>query len=134
MTRANSIGGVFFKVEDPEKTRAWYQEHLGLNTDQYGTNFEWRKVDKDEPGFTLWSPFSSTSDYFDGQYMLNFRVENIEALVEELKAAGVEIANEVSTEDYGKFVHIIDGDGQRVELWEPIDKAYDEMIGDARTR
>ncbi len=133
MGRANSIGGVFFKVKDPAATRAWYQENLGLNTDEYGTNFEWRKAESEEKGFTLWAPFNSTSDYFDGPFMINLRVSDMNGLLKELEAKGVEIVGEIANENYGRFVHIIDNDGNKVELWEPNDKAYDEMIGDART-
>jgi catechol 2,3-dioxygenase-like lactoylglutathione lyase family enzyme len=133
--RATGVGGIFFKVKDPEKTRDWYKEHLGFNTDQYGTNFEWREADEGtEKGFTQWSPFKSDSDYFAGDFMINYRVENIDELLEELKAKGVEIVSDVTSEDYGKFVHIIDGDGQRVELWEPNNRYYDEMVGEGRTK
>ncbi|NRA49179.1 MAG: VOC family protein [Phaeodactylibacter sp.] len=137
MKKATSIGGIFFRSKDPEKTKSWYQKHLGLNTGEYGTNFEWRQADKPgKKGFTLWSPFSEGTDYFgtSGQdFMINFRVENIEALVEQLKADGVTIVNEIATYEYGKFVHIVDADGRRVELWEADDEYYDKMIK-ARTK
>ncbi len=132
--RATGIGGVFFKVKDPEATRAWYSKHLGLNTDQYGTNFEWRHADTPtKKGFSLWSPFKNTTDYFDEPYMINFRVENLEELVEQLKREGVTVVDDIDVQDYGKFVHILDDNGIKVELWEAVDDNYDAMIGDART-
>ena len=135
MERVTGIGGVFFKVEDPEKTREWYKEHLGLNTDEYGSNFEWRQADEGElKGFTQWSPFKETSDYFDEQFMINYRVTDLEALVAELEAKGVTVVDEIETQGYGKFVHIIDNDGTRVELWEPNDIEYDKMVGEGRTK
>lgn len=134
MPRVTGIGGCFFRVADPEKTRDWYQQHLGFNTDEFGTNFEWRQSSEPEKkGFSQWSPFKAATDYFDGSFMMNYRVDDLEALVTELKEKGVEIIDEIQSEDYGKFVHIRDGDGQMVELWEPVDDVYDEMVGDGRT-
>ena len=135
MERATGIGGVFFKVKNPEETRAWYKEHLGLNTDEYGSNFEWRQADDgSKKGFTQWSPFKNTSDYFDSNFMINYRVTNLEAFVAELKEKGVTIIDEITSHDYGKFVHIKDGDGASVELWEPNDEEYDKIVGDGRTK
>lgn len=132
--RATSLGGVFFKVKDPAATRDWYKQHLGLNTDDYGTNFEWRQATGDAKGFTQWSPFKSDSGYFAEPFMINYRVNDLPGLLKDLKASGVEIVDDVMEEDYGKFVHIIDGDGHKVELWEPNDKAYEEILGDGRTK
>jgi catechol 2,3-dioxygenase-like lactoylglutathione lyase family enzyme len=135
MERATGIGGIFFKVENPEKTRNWYKENLGLNTDEFGSNFEWRQADEGtEKAFTQWSPFKKSSDYFEQDFMINYRVTNLETLVEELKLKGVKFVDEITSHDYGKFVHILDGDGSRVELWEPFDEEYDKMVGDGRTK
>lgn len=137
MKKATSIGGIFFRSRGPEKTKVWYQKHLGLNIGEYGTNFEWRHAEQpDQKGFTLWSPFARDTDYFgasDQDFMLNFRVDDLEALVEELRAEGVKITDDIATYDYGKFVHIIDADGRQIELWEPNDDYYDKMI-EARTK
>jgi catechol 2,3-dioxygenase-like lactoylglutathione lyase family enzyme len=126
--RVRGIGGIFFKVGDPAATRAWYRAHLGFNTDEYGTNFEWRLADDpNRKGYSQWSPFESATAYFGetGQsFMINYRVDDIESLVASLRGAGVTIVEEIAAYDYGKFVHIIDLDGQRVELWEPSD-GYD---------
>jgi predicted enzyme related to lactoylglutathione lyase len=133
MKRVTGIGGIFFKCKDPNKVKDWYKKHLGLDTDQYGTNFEWREgADATKKGFTQWSPFSETTTYFgpsDQEYMINYRVENLEQLVEQLKAEGVTIADEIETFEYGKFVHIIDLEGNKIELWEPNDEEYDKIVG-----
>ena len=131
----NGIGGIFFKVKDPAKTRDWYREHLGLNTDEYGSNFEWRQADEGvKKGFTQWSPFKDSSRYFDQEFMVNYRVTDLDGLLADLRARGVTIVDEVVTEDYGKFVHITDGDGNKVELWEPFDEVYDGILSDGRTK
>jgi predicted enzyme related to lactoylglutathione lyase len=133
MKRVTGIGGIFFKCKDPNKVKDWYKKHLGLDTDQYGTSFEWREgADATKKGFTQWSPFSETTTYFgpsDQEYMINYRVENLEQLVEQLKAEGVTMADEIETFEYGKFVHIIDLEGNKIELWEPNDIEYDKIVG-----
>jgi predicted enzyme related to lactoylglutathione lyase len=135
MAKVTGIGGVFFKVKDPSATRDWYARHLGLNSDEYGTSFEWRQTGREgAKGFTLWSPFSKESDYFEDQMMINFRVDDLDGLLADLKSSGIEVASEVQSFEYGRFVHIRDNNGTKIELWEPIDSAYDEMIGDARTK
>lgn len=131
MKRATSIGGVFFRCKDPEAQKQWYTRHLGLVMDKYGTSFEWRHADdKEQKGYTAWSPFSGDTDYFGEptqQYMINYRVENLQTLVEQLKAEGVTIVDSIEIFEYGKFVHILDGEGNRVELWEPNDNVYEKM-------
>ena len=139
--RVRAIGGIFFKCKDPRKLKEWYKLHLGLNTDRYGTVFEWRQAtDSSKKGFTQWSPFSDKTTYFGPStqdFMINYRVDDLDALVTALRQEGVSIADTVSAYDYGKFVHIIDGEGNKVELWEPNDIAY-EKLGDkmngARTK
>ncbi len=132
MKRVTSIGGVFFKTPDPEKTKAWYQKHLGLNTDAYGTNFEWRHTDNSEQkGFTQWSPFKADTEYFgsaEQSYMVNYRVEDLKALVVQLKAEGVTVLDEIEETEYGHFVHILDADGTKLQLWQPIDDVYETMV------
>lgn len=135
--RVTGIGGIFFKVEDPTKTKKWYQEHLGLNTDQYGATFEWKSAtNPEEKGFTQWSPMDSKTEYFkpsEKDFMINYRVENLVELVEILKSKGVQILDEIVSYSYWKFVHILDPDGHSIELWEPIDSEYDELV-DGRTK
>ncbi|HEX3599818.1 MAG TPA: VOC family protein [Lacipirellulaceae bacterium] len=133
MKKVTGIGGVFFKCKDPASIRAWYKTHLGLDIDQYGTTFEWRQ--SDEParkGFTQWSPFNEDTDYFQPskrEFMINYRVENLEALGAELKASGVTIVDAIEVFEYGKFVHILDEEGNKLELWEPNDLEYDKIVG-----
>jgi predicted enzyme related to lactoylglutathione lyase len=126
--RVTSIGGVFFKCKDPKKLKEWYKTHLGLNTDQYGTSFEWRRSeDSTKYGYTQWSPFKETTTYFgssDKQWMINYRVANLEWLIKELKKEGINPVDTMETYDYGKFIHIMDPEGNKIELWEPDDKGY----------
>jgi predicted enzyme related to lactoylglutathione lyase len=125
MKKVTGIGGIFFKCKDPKKVTEWYHKHLGLNTNPYGATFEWyESADSTTKASTQWSPFSETTKYFEPStkdFMINYRVENLEALVEELKKEGVTIVDKIETYDYGKFVHIIDIEGNKVQLWEPID-------------
>jgi predicted enzyme related to lactoylglutathione lyase len=129
--RVTGIGGIFFKCKDPKKVREWYQLHLGLNTNQYGAVFEWYQgADSAKKGFSQWSPFKETTKYFEPstkEFMINYRVQNLEALVEELKKEGVTVTDTLQTVDYGKFVHIMDIEGNKIELWEPNDIEYEKL-------
>lgn len=137
MKKVTGIGGIFFKCKDPEKIKEWYKTNLGFETDQWGTNFEWRQTDNPaEKGFTQWSPFPETTNYIKPStkdFMINYRVENMENLVEELKKNGVIILDEIEIFEYGKFVHILDIEGNKIELWEPNDIEYDKIV-DGRTK
>jgi predicted enzyme related to lactoylglutathione lyase len=132
MNRVNAIGGIFFKCKNPDSQKEWYKKHLGLVTDSYGTNFEWRHADdSNKKGFTVWSPFAENTTYFgeaSQQYMINYRVENLELLVAELRKEGVTVIDQIEDFEYGKFVHILDGEGNRVELWEPDDGEYEKIL------
>ena len=122
MKKVTGIGGVFFKCKDPKKMTEWYQKHLGLETNPYGATFEWyESPDSTTKAQTQWTPFAQDSKYFDNGFMICYRVENLETLVEELKKEGVTIVDKIETYDYGKFIHILDGEGNKVQLWEPID-------------
>ncbi|HEX6170846.1 MAG TPA: VOC family protein, partial [Chitinophagaceae bacterium] len=129
--RVTGIGGIFFKCKDPKKLREWYQSHLGLNTNQYGTVFEWYQgADSSKKGFSQWSPFSETTKYFEPstkEFMINYRVENLATLIEELKKQGVTVTDTLQTVEYGKFVHIMDIEGNKIELWEPNDIEYEKL-------
>jgi predicted enzyme related to lactoylglutathione lyase len=129
--RVTGIGGIFFKCKDPGKMREWYKTHLGLNTNQYGSVFEWRQAsDSTKKGFSQWSPFKETTKYFEPstkEFMINYRVADLEALVEELRKEGVTILDKIDSYDYGKFVHILDIEGNKIELWEPNDVVYEKM-------
>ena len=123
MEKVTGIGGIFFKCKDPKKIKEWYKTHLGLNTNEYGATFEWREEsDSTKKGSTQWSPFAETTKYFEPStkdFMINYRVADLEVLVEELKKEGVTIVDKIETYDYGKFVHIIDMEGNKIQLWEP---------------
>lgn len=125
MKKVTGIGGIFFKCKDPGKMRDWYKTHLGLNTNEYGATFEWRENgDSTKTGQTQWTPFAETTKYFEPSakdFMINYRVENLTALVDELKKEGVTIVDNIESYDYGKFVHILDIEGNKIELWEPND-------------
>lgn len=123
MKKVTGIGGIFFKCKDPNKMNEWYKKHLGFDTNQYGSNFEWRQAtDPTKKGSTQWSTFPETTKYFEPstkEFMINYRVENLDTLVEQLKNEGVTIVDKIEASEYGKFVHIMDVEGNKIELWEP---------------
>lgn len=125
MKRVTGLGGVFFKSKNPKDLTTWYDEHLGLD---FGKNtwstFEWREKDKpDQLGRTEFSVFPDTTKYTEpskSTFMINFRVENLEKLIEVLRGEGVTIVGDIEVYDYGKFGWILDPDGNKIELWEPL--------------
>ena len=131
MKKVTGVGGIFFKCKDPKKMREWYATHLGINTNEYGAVFEWRQgADSTKKGFTTWSPFAETTKYFlpsTRDFMINYRVDNLEELVEQLKKEGVTITDKIEIVEYGKFIHIIDMEGNKIELWEPNDVEYEKL-------
>lgn len=131
LKRVTSIGGIFFKCKEPKKMREWYKTHLGLNINQYGAVFEWfQGSDSTKKGFTQWSPFSEKTKYFEPstkEFMINYRVDNLEALVGELKKEGVTVTDTIEAASYGKFVHIMDIEGNKIELWEPNDIEFEKL-------
>lgn len=128
LKRVTGIGGMFFKSKDPDAQKNWYKKHLGIPTDNYGWTFWWR----DEEGnkcSTQWSPMDAKTDYFEPsqkQFMFNFRVANLEALLKVLEEEGVTIVGEIQRFSYGKFGWILDPEGNKIELWEPVDSAFDQ--------
>jgi predicted enzyme related to lactoylglutathione lyase len=125
MKKVTGIGGVFFKSKDPKKMKEWYKTHLGLDAGDYGATFEWSEAeDPTKKGSTSWNLFSETSKFFDPSakdFMVNYRVADLETLVEELKKEGVTVLDNIESYDYGKFVHILDAEGNKIQLWEPKD-------------
>jgi len=138
MKKVTGIGGIFFKTKDPEKMKDWYSKNLGLVTNEYGSVFEFRPADAPEKkAYSVWSPFSDDTEYFqpsEKEFMINYRVENIEKLVEELKNAGVTVCDEIETYEYGKFVHILDPENNKIELWEPVDQVFEGMYEGKTTK
>ncbi|WP_046744006.1 VOC family protein [Kordia zhangzhouensis] len=124
--RVTGLGGFFFKTEDPKALKNWYGTHLGLPVDDYGCTFWWKDKDGKDCS-TQWSPFSKETTYFkpsEKQFMMNFRVENLVELLETLRQEGVTIVGEIEEYEYGKFGWILDLEGNKIELWEPIDAAF----------
>jgi D-3-phosphoglycerate dehydrogenase / 2-oxoglutarate reductase len=124
--RVTGIGGIFFKSQNPKELVTWYGKHLGLKTDQYGSTFRW-KDNKGNDCSTQWSPFTDDTDYFEPSqkaFMQNFRVHDLENLLQKLSQEGVTIVGEMQTYDYGKFGWILDPEENKIELWEPIDSVF----------
>jgi predicted enzyme related to lactoylglutathione lyase len=131
MERVTGIGGVFFKSPDPERLFAWYEKHLGLKREESGGTsvaFRWRD-DQDGDGMTVWSIFPEDTTYFqpsEAGFMFNYRVADLDALLEVLQEEGVEIDPKRENAPYGRFAWLVDPDGNRVELWEPPKKQVEE--------
>jgi predicted enzyme related to lactoylglutathione lyase len=123
MRRVTGIGGIFFKADDPEKMYQWYEKHLGIQRQAEGVVFPWRDAENpDQQGLTTWAIFKRESPYFGpsrAQAMVNYRVENLDALLEALQAEGVEIDPKREDYDFGRFAWIFDPEGNKIELWEP---------------
>ena len=124
MKRVTGIGGVFFKSKDPKALGEWYRTHLGLNVEQWGgVAFQW--VTPDNPagaGTTIWNPFKEDTTYFapsTASFMINFRVDDLHALLGALRAEGCDVDAKVDESEYGKFGWVQDPEGNRVELWQP---------------
>ena len=126
MQKVTGIGGVFIKARDPKAMAAWYEKHLGIVFgDQVYMSFKWiNENDPTEPGETVLSFFGEKNDYFDpstSPFMINFRVKDLAALVDQLRSDGVEIIGDVGIYDYGKFGWCMDPEGNKIELWEPVE-------------
>lgn len=124
MRRVTGIGGVFFKAKDPQALAAWYQRHLGLAVEPWGgVAFRWAgEHNPGGVGTTIWSPFKDDSDYFapsTAPFMLNFRVDDLHALLAALRAEGCEVLDKVDESEYGKFGWVMDPEGRKIELWQP---------------
>ena len=132
MKKATGIGGIFFKSNDPYSIKKWYHQNLGLTIDAYGSSFEFRNANNpDEVNYLQWSPFEKDTKYFDPskkEFMINYRVDNLELLVTELKKNGVNVLDKIESFDYGKVVHILDPEGNKIELWEPVDQVFTDFL------
>ena len=126
MKRVTGIGGVFFKARDPKAMQAWYKQHLGIDVQDWGgASFDWTDdAGKPVGGTTAWNIAGMDSKQFapsTSPFMVNYRVADLDALVDALRAEGCNVLEQVTNDpDYGKFAHVIDPEGNKVELWEPI--------------
>ncbi len=121
MARVTGVGGVFVRARDPQALGAWYKRHLGVPYNDGFAKLSWAD-DNDPDATTIWAAFDSETTYFGAQtqqVMINFRVDDLDALLAELAAGGVEIVPERGDEAAGRFAWIVDCEGNRVELWEP---------------
>ncbi len=137
--KATGIGGIFFKSTDPKTLKKWYQDNLGFSIDQYGVMFEWREGnDASKYGMTQWSVFNNKTNYFEPSakdFMINYRVTHIEQLAEQLKQKGVQIIDTIETYDgIGKFIHIMDPEGNKIELWEPEKADFDKVMEEKKKK
>jgi len=124
--KVTGIGGIFFFSDNPKDTKDWYAKNLGFDVNEWGSvSFDSRNVNRPEEINSLqWSPFKNGDAHFEPskkEFMINYLVQNIEGLVKQLKANGVTVLDEIATYDFGKFVHIMDAEGNKIELWEPAD-------------
>ena len=122
MARVTGLGGIFYKVSDTARTKAWYQDNLGIGG-EWGAIFPFKKDDAE--GFTLLSPFKAETDYFapsDAPFMINLRVDDLDGMIADLAAKGIAILGR-QDEDYGRFAWILDPDGIKVELWQQLGPA-----------
>ncbi|MFV5690932.1 VOC family protein [Flavobacterium sp. LT1R49] len=120
------MGGFFFKSKNPKELVDWYGKYLGLKTDDYGSTFWWKDKDGNDCS-TQWSPFADDTTYFapsEKQFMQNFRVNDLEKLLKKLSEEGVTIVGDMESYEYGKFGWILDVEGNKIELWEPMDKVF----------
>jgi predicted enzyme related to lactoylglutathione lyase len=135
--KVTGVGGIFFFSDKPKELREWYSKNLGLETNEYGSTFESRNANRlEEINYLQWSPFRNGHEYFSPSkkdFMINYRVQNIEGLVSKLKGNGVTVVDSIATYDYGKFVHIMDAEGNKIELWEPMDSVLTK-IGSKTTK
>ena len=119
MEKVEGIGGVFFRSKDPKALAQWYQTHLGINLAPTDMNMApWMSKE----GVTVFAPFADDTDYFPRNhgFMLNFRVRDLDAMLAQLRAAGVEVTREEAMDGIGRFARIHDPEGNPLELWEPV--------------
>jgi predicted enzyme related to lactoylglutathione lyase len=131
--RVTGIGGIFFKSDDPARVLEWYRTHLGIASGDWGGfAFQWSEKDRPkETGYTVWTPFPDTTHYFSPSvqpFMINFRVADLVSLIATLRKEGVEVVGEIEENPNGKFAWILDPEGRKVELWEPVGSDDDPYL------
>jgi len=136
--RVTGIGGIFFKSSNPKALNEWYGKNLGLVTSEHGSLFEFRESDNpDNKAYLQWSPFNEKTEYFkpsEKEFMINYRVEDLEELIAELLENGVTVLDKIETYEYGKFVHILDPEGNKIELWESVDSVFTKLYNGKTTK
>jgi len=123
MAKITGLGGFFWKTSDPAATAKWFTDILDLPTDSWGRVFPWRAADQpDESGYTVMGLHATSSDYFKPstrEFMINLRVDDLDGMLEKLRARGVEIVKIHDPDSFGRFAHIVGPDGVTLELWQP---------------
>jgi len=124
MARVTGLGGVFLKAKDKAALTAWYKQHLGIPVQDWGgAQFFWKDDGgPSEQAYNVWTLFKSDTTYFapsEKPFMLNFRVDDLHALIAQLRAAGCAVDDKVDDSEYGKFGWVTDPEGTKIELWEP---------------
>ena len=122
MNRVQGIGGIFFKAKDPEALREWYRRHLGIKLEEWGGSVMFTNAGEKNPGYQIWSIFDSATDYFEpgkAEFMINYRVDDLKALLEVLKVEGCQVDERIEESEFGIFGWVVDPEGNRVELWQP---------------
>ncbi|MEO6919894.1 MAG: VOC family protein [Collimonas sp.] len=124
MKRVTGIGGIFFKAKDVEGMRAWYKTHLGIDVQDWGgATFNWAGDDgKPAVGTTIWSVSAMDSNNYapsTASFMINYRVADLDALLDALRAEGCNVVGNSEASEYGKFGWVLDPEGNKVELWQP---------------
>lgn len=136
--KVTGIGGIFFKAQNVKTLNEWYYKNLGLVPNESGSLFEFRKSsDPNEKGYLQWSPFNEKTKYFEPsqkQFMINYRVQNLEKLKTELEKNGVQVLDKIDVYEYGKFLHIMDPEGNKIELWETVDTDFTRMYEGKTTK
>jgi predicted enzyme related to lactoylglutathione lyase len=121
--KVTGLGGVFFKARDPQALGRWYAEHLGLPVSDWGgAVFDWTESDSGRPAYSVWSPFKESTEYFqpgDKPFMINLRVDDLDALLAQLRDEGCEVLDRREDGEQGRFGYVLDPEGQLVELWQP---------------
>lgn len=129
--KVTGLGGIFIKSADPDKLKGWYRDHLGMPCDEYGHLFSWRQADEPQKvGYTQFSIFDHKTKYLSPakkEFMINFRVDDLESMIARLKDKGLAVIGEIESYEYGKFGWVMDPDGNKIELWEPVDEVFTEM-------
>jgi predicted enzyme related to lactoylglutathione lyase len=137
MARVTGIGGVFLRARDPKVLSAWYAQHLGIELNDWGgVSFRWTDEIPAQTGVTAWSLFPEDSTYFGPpaqQAMINYRVDDLDSLLDGLAKAGVSIDPHREDSDYGRFAWITDPEGNRLELWQPLKQPSDEHVSEPDT-